>query len=117
MAADPQARPGPHLGAQVAALGIAQIVSWGTLFYTIAVLGAPMRAELGVGDIMLFGAYSAGLLVSGALSPAVGRWVDAGHAREVLSGGSCVGALALAVLALAQGPLTLIIGWLLAGAA
>jgi hypothetical protein len=62
-----------HLPARVAALGVAQIVSWGTLFYAIAVLGAPMRADLGVGDVLLFGAYSAGLLLSGAASPAIGR--------------------------------------------
>ncbi len=37
---------------RVCALGVAQIVSWGTLFYTIAVLGAAMRAELGVGDVV-----------------------------------------------------------------
>ena len=117
MAADPHAAPVRRLGARVAALGVAQIVSWGTLFYTIAVLGAAMRAELGVSDLVLFGAYSAGLMVSGALSPTIGRWIDAGHAREILAGGSCVGALSLAVLALAQGPATLVAGWLLAGVA
>src|SRR6266498_808394 len=50
---------------RVCALGIAQIVSWGTLFYTIAVLGGAMRTELGVSDVMLFGSFTAGLLVSG----------------------------------------------------
>ena len=76
-----------------------------------------MRAELGVSDTLLFGAFSAGLFVSGAASPAVGRWIDAGHARSTLAAGSCVGALALALLALAQGPVTLVAGWLVAGAA
>ena len=107
----------PRLGARIAALGVAQIISWGTLFYTIAVLGAAMRAELKVSDTLLFGAFSAGLFVSGAASPAVGRWIDAGHARSTLAAGSCVGALALALLALAQGPVTLVAGWLVAGAA
>lgn len=41
----------PSLPRAVTALGIAQIVSWGSLFYTIAVLGPPMRAELGVGEV------------------------------------------------------------------
>jgi MFS family permease len=106
-----------HLGARFSALGVAQIVSWGTLFYTIAVLGAAMRAELGVSDTLLFGAFSAGLFVSGAASPAVGRWIDAGHARAALGGGSCVGAVALSLLALAQGPVTLTGGWIVAGIA
>jgi predicted MFS family arabinose efflux permease len=106
-----------RLGARIAALGVAQIISWGTLFYTIAVLGAPMRAELGVGDMLLFGAFSAGLFVSGAASPWVGRLIDAGRSREVLAAGSIAGALALTVLALAQGPATVCAGWILAGVA
>jgi hypothetical protein len=114
---DAAREPAPGLGARVAALGVAQIVSWGTLFYSIAVLGAAMRTELHVSDALLFGAYSAGLFISGAASPAVGRWIDAGHARLALAGGSCLGAVALAILALAQGPATLIAGFLVSGAA
>jgi len=117
VAPDADTEPARNLGARVVALGIAQIISWGTLFYTIAILGAAMRAELGVGDTLLFGAFSSGLFVSGALSPAVGRWIDAGHARGALAGGSCIAALALALLASAQGPATLLAGWIVAGAA
>ncbi len=117
MAAEPVAAQTRHLGARIAALGVAQIISWGTLFYTIAVLGAPMRAELGVGDMLLFGAFSAGLLISGAASPLVGRMIDAGRAREVLSSGSVAGAVALVALALAQGPVSVCVGWMLAGVA
>ncbi len=116
MDTDPR-RPAPHLGARVTALGIAQVVSWGTLFYAIAVLGAAMRADLGVSDTLLFGAYSAGLFVSGALSPTVGRWIDRGHARLALAGGSCVAAVALALLAAAQGPASLVAGFIVSGAA
>jgi hypothetical protein len=50
--------PASRLGARVTALGIAQVISWGTLFYAIAVLGAAMRAEFGVSDAFLFGAYA-----------------------------------------------------------
>ncbi len=117
MSADGGAASARHLGARIAALGVAQIISWGTLFYTIAVLGAPMRAELGVGDMLLFGAFSAGLFVSGATSPWVGRLIDAGRSREVLAAGSIAGALALTVLALAQGPVSVCAGWILAGVA
>ena len=50
----------PDLWPRVCALGVAQIVSWGTLFYTPAVLGAAMRDDLGVGDTMLFGSLANG---------------------------------------------------------
>ncbi len=102
---------------RVCALGIAQIVSWGTLFYTIAVLGAAMRTELGVSDVMLFGSFTAGLLVSGLASPFVGRQIDWRGGRRMLAGGSIVGAAACATLATAQGPITMLAGWLLAGVA
>ena len=102
---------------RVCALGVAQIVSWGTLFYTIAVLGGAMRADTGTTDLWLFGSFTAGLFLSGLVSPLVGRQIDAFGGRRVIAAGSLTGALACAVLATAQGPLTLAAGWLLAGAA
>ncbi|HKO02071.1 MAG TPA: MFS transporter, partial [Thermoanaerobaculia bacterium] len=57
----------------VPALGIAQIISWGTLFYAIAVLGAAMREELKTNDIVLFGSFTCGLFASGIVSPWIGR--------------------------------------------
>jgi len=117
--ADVAERPseGPRLIATTCALGVAQIVSWGTLFYSIGVLAAPIRAELDVGDVTLFGGYTAGLVVSGVASPWVGRRIDAFGGRAVLAIGSVLAAVALAVLALARGPISLTFGWLLAGAA
>ena len=102
---------------RVCALGVAQIVSWGTLFYTPAVLGAAMRTELGVGDIALFGSFTAGLILSGLVSPQVGRRIDARGGRSILAGGSLLAAAACCLLATAQGPWTLLAGWLTAGLA
>jgi hypothetical protein len=101
----------------VSALGIAQIVSWGSLFYAIGVLGAPMRRELGTSDVFLFGAFTAGLLVSGAAAPWVGRRVDRDGGRGVLCAGSVLAAAAMAVLAASTSPWMMVAGWLLAGAA
>jgi predicted MFS family arabinose efflux permease len=116
-AAAPSAQRVPYLWRRVCALGVAQIVSWGTLFYTIAVLGSPMRADTGVGELWLFGSFTAGLFLSGIASPTVGREIDARGGRRVLTAGSLLGALACAVLGCAQGPVTVLLGWLLAGVA
>jgi MFS transporter len=107
----------PHLWRTVSALGVAQIISWGSLFYTIAVLGGAMRRELGLSDIVLFGSFTAGLFLSGMVSPLVGRQIDAHGGRRVLVWGSILAALATAVLATARGPATMLVGWLLAGVA
>ena len=113
----PAAVPVAFLWRRTCALGVAQIVSWGTLFYTIAVLGAAMRADTGVGELWLFGSFTAGLFLSGIASPLVGREIDARGGRRVLVAGSVLAALASCVLGSAQGPATVLAGWLLAGVA
>jgi predicted MFS family arabinose efflux permease len=101
----------------VCALGVAQIISWGTLFYTIAVLGTAMRAATGAGELWLFGSFTAGLFVSGLVSPIVGREIDRYGGRRVLVSGSLLAALACFALAIAHSPVLLAIGWLMAGLA
>ena len=101
----------------VGALGIAQIISWGSLFYSIGVLGRPMRIELGASELFLFGSFTAGLLVSAALAPLSGRLVDERGGRVVLSAGSLLGAIAMLLLAFAPHAAVMALGWLVAGAA
>jgi len=107
----------PGLWRGVCALGVAQIVSWGTLFYAIAVLGPPMRDALHVDDVALFGSFTLGLLVSGLAAPAVGRRIDAHGGRGVLAAGSVLGALACVVLGFATMTWHMLAGWLIAGLA
>ena len=106
-----------RLIALVAGVGLAQIASWGSLFYAIGVLGKPMREELGVSELFLFSAFTAGLLVSGTIAPFVGRWIDRYGGRVVLAFGSIAASIALLVLATAGNAAVLVSGWVLAGAA
>ena len=110
-------REPPRLARLIPGLGIAQIISWGTLFYAVAVLGEPMRRDLAVPSAALYGAVTLGLFVSGFFSPLAGRLVDARGGRVVLAAGSVLGALALALLAAAQGVAGLYLGWAVAGVA
>jgi predicted MFS family arabinose efflux permease len=106
-----------NLRSLVTALGVAQIVSWGTLFYTIAVLGPPMAHALGVSDVVLYGSFTAGLFLSGIVSPWVGRRIDRRGGRAVLAGGSVLGAVACALLATSVNGPMMLAGWLVAGVA
>jgi predicted MFS family arabinose efflux permease len=106
-----------HLTRLICALGVAQIISWGTLFYSIAVLGPPMARDVGVNDVVLYGSFTAGLFLSGIASPWVGRRIDRFGGRGVLAGGSVLGAVACVVLSLATNAWTLLAGWLIAGLA
>src|SRR3954471_1710339 len=101
-----------RLRAFVSALGIAQIISWGTLFYAVGVLGAAMRQELGVSELFLFSAFTVGLLVAGVFAPGAGRTIARRGGRFVMSGGSLVAALAMALIAGAPNAAVMVIGWL-----
>ena len=114
MSSEPGTRP---IAPLVCAIGIVQVISWGSLFYAVGVLGAAMRADVGVSELFLFGAFTAGLLVSGALSPLAGRLVDRRGGRFVLSAGSILAAIAMTLLATAAHAVPLVLGWLVAGAA
>lgn len=107
----------PGLGAAVCALGITQIISWGSFYYTIAVLGEAMRRDLGVSQTLLFGAFTLSLFLSGLAAPTAGKLIDDRGGRIVLSLGSCIGAAALVLFATASGPLTLVLASLVAGIA
>ncbi len=105
----------PRLWRLVPALGIAQIISWGALYYSIAVLGASMRADLGISEAALFGAYSFSLLLSGVFAPATGRAIDRWGGRAVMSVGSVLAAVSLFVIGQAHGVAVLYLGWTVAG--
>jgi predicted MFS family arabinose efflux permease len=99
----------------VSLLGVAQIISWGTLYYTLTVLAAPIRQELGFSDLTIFGAFTLGQLLSGVAAPFVGRRIDQVGGRSVMPIGSLAAALALSMVALAREPILFTIGWMVAG--
>jgi MFS family permease len=86
-------------------LSIAQLVSWGILFYSIAVFVVPMRDELGWSMTTLSAGTTIGLVVSGLFAPWVGLQIDRGHARAVMTGGSLLGSAAVAAWAFVTTPL------------
>lgn len=101
----------------VSGLGIAQIISWGSLYYPIAVLGERMQQDLEISSSTLFAAFTLSLAISGMAAPAVGRLMQAHGARTVLCMGSVMAFLALVLLAAVRGPVSLFMAAMLAGCA
>ncbi len=93
--------------ALVLGLSLAQLVSWGSALYSFALFVAPVEAALGATRAQTSLAYSLALLVEGLAAFAVGRWIDAGRERVVMTGGSLLLGLAL----LAQGWVTGLAGF------
>jgi MFS family permease len=100
----------------VAALGMAQVLSWGSTYYLPAIVAEPMAAEMGVAIPWIFGAFSAALVVAAFCGPAAGRMIDRTGGRPVLSASSLVFAAGLAMLGAAQGLVAVFAAWLLLGA-
>lgn len=78
-------------------LSLAQLVTWGSVFYTFALLVAPLEAELGMTRSQSSLAFSLALLTEGFLAYPVGRLIERGHERWVMTGGSLAVALCMVV--------------------
>ena len=77
----------------VAALSVAQLISWGTIFYAFTLFMDPMSDELGWSKPQLTAAYSLGLAASGFGAVPVGRLIDRGHGTVVMTAGSLLAAV------------------------
>lgn len=99
----------------VVALGITQTLAWASSYYIPAVLAVPMARSLGIASSWVFGAFSAALVLSALIAPWVGRMIDAKGGRAMLTASNVVLAAGLALLAAAQGPVVLLLGWLVMG--
>lgn len=88
-------------------LSLAQLISWGSIFYTFALVMEPVELDLGLSRAQSSWAFSLALLVEGLAAYQVGRWIDAGHERAVMTTGSLLAALCLAL----HGQVTGVVGF------
>jgi MFS family permease len=101
----------------VVALGVSQIISWGTTLYALGVLGKPIAADTGWSQGLVFGGLTVGLLTSAAVSAVVGRLLDRHGGRAIMSIGSIVMAFGLVLLSLVTHPYAYLAVWVLLGVA
>lgn len=99
----------------VLGLSLAQLVSWGSALYSFAVFVGPVEAALHATRAQTSLAFSLALLAEGLAAFAVGRWIDAGHERAVMTGGSLLLALALAAHGVVDSLAGLYAAWTLIG--
>ena len=97
-------------------LSAAQLVSWGTLFYSFSLFILPMEKELGWSKTDLNGALSAGMLVAALFAMPIGRWIDRERDRAVLTLGSLAGGLMLLAWAAVSDLVLFYAVWLVIGA-
>ncbi|MCE5265020.1 MAG: MFS transporter [Deltaproteobacteria bacterium] len=107
----------PRRGGLVTALGLIQIISWGSSYYLPAVLAKPIAADTGWSLPWVVGGLSIGLLAGGVVSPPVGRTIDHRGGRLVLSLSSILFGLGFCALALATSLPAYLAAWLIIGLA
>lgn len=79
-------------GKTVLCLSLAQLISWGVSYYLIGGLGEAMTSSLGWAHGVVYGGFSAALLVMGLTSPLVGRLIDRYGGPSVMITGALLNA-------------------------
>jgi MFS family permease len=98
-------------------VGVTQIIGWGSTFLMPSVLGPPIRDELGLASELIYGGITVMFGLGALLSPRIGRAMDTGSPRLIMTAGSLVYAAGLGAMALSQGLVTYLLCWAVLGVA
>jgi len=101
----------------VPVLGVTQILSWGTIFYTPVLILPLVATERGWSIAFVMGGFSVGLLVAGLTSPYVGRSIDRFGGHVTMTVGSLIGALGLVLIVHAANKFVYLGVWMVLGLA
>ena len=101
--------------AVISALGVVQILAWGSSYYLPAVLAAPIAADTGWPLPWIVGALSVGLLTAGAVAPYVGRAIGETGGRPVLAAAAILLAAGQFTLGIAPNLPVFVFGWIVLG--
>ncbi len=99
----------------ITVLGVGQILAWGSSYYLPAVLAQPIARDTGWPLAWVIGGLSVGLLVSGLVSPRVGRLIERHGGRPVLAGSAAMLACGLVCLAAAPNVAVSVLAWIVIG--
>lgn len=114
----PQTSPGtdqPDRRILVPALGVTQILAWGSSYYLLGVLAAPIAADTGWSLAWVVGGLSIGLLAAGLVSPRVGGLIERHGGRNVLAASALLLSAGHAMLAMAWSLPVYVAAWVIMG--
>jgi MFS family permease len=101
----------------VLVLGVTQIITWGSIYYTPVLIVPLIARDRGWSIAFAMGGFSVGLLATGLVSPYVGRTIDRIGGHIVMGIGSLVGAAGLVLITAATHPLAYFAVWIVLGIA
>ncbi|HXQ53044.1 MAG TPA: MFS transporter [Stellaceae bacterium] len=95
----------------VLCLGLSQLVCWGISYYLIGGFGDLIAADLGWSQTLVYGGFTAALIVMGLTSPVTGHLIDRHGGRRVMVTGSLALAVGCTALALSRTVLSYYTAW------
>lgn len=111
----PASRRLPEYSLLLAGLALTRIIGWGSIYYSPSVLAAYLERDIGLGPTIVFGGITILLVIGALISPMLGRHLDRRGTRLAMALGAVISAVGLALLALAQGPISYLATWLVIG--
>ncbi len=99
----------------IAVLAVTQIISWGTTFDMLGVMGRIIAPDLGLANEVVFFGLSIMMLVSALAGPATGRLLDRHGASRVMAVASVIFAVGLLLLAAAHELIIYAAAWVVIG--
>jgi MFS family permease len=100
----------------VSALGVTQILAWGSTFYLLAVLAPAIVQDTGWSYDWVVSGVSVGMLVAGIVSPRIGRVIGERGGRTVLALGAGMIGIGMLLLATTQNFAWYLAAWVFIGA-
>lgn len=111
----PASRRLPEYSLLLAGLALTRIIGWGSIYYSPSVLAVYLERDIGLSPTIVFGGITILLVIGAVISPMLGRHLDRRGTRLAMALGAVISAVGLALLALAQGPISYLATWLVIG--
>jgi len=99
------------LGPRVTALGIAQIINWGALYYTLALIGSKIIVETNWSEGFVYSGFAIATLLMGIFGPLSGRFVDRHGGLAVMLVGTVISACGMLILCLTHHIYVYLVAW------
>ena len=107
--------PRVHLIRATCGLGVTQLIGWGTVFFALPVVAAPVGQAFGIRPETVFLGITIMLLINAFAGPWLGDLVDRYGGRVPMAAGTVMTSLGLAILALAADRLAFWAAWIVLG--
>ena len=96
-------------------LGLAQILLWGGSFFILTILAEPIMNETKWPHQYVYGSFSLSLLISGLLSPKIGKLINSANKNKILLYAGVVMGVGLITIGLSQNIFFFALGWIIIG--